>query len=145
MSPARMTSCIEGDAMTKSNGMRGQKHKNDSDGITPLKWRSTQNSEHPIPEGGNIRVKFPNGPDGGNWSDSTMQCRAYWHDRSLGVFESWDAALTAIAKYSSGAGVAEIVAPKSSGKSSKTDAAVEELERKAAVLLEAARVLRGDS
>lgn len=131
--------------MPKSNGMRGQKHKVDSDGITPLKWRSNQKTAAPVPDGGAIKVKFPNGPDGGTWGASTMSCRAYFGDKSIGLFMSWDDARSAIEAGATGrkAKSIETDQPASSIRLSDSELA-SELERRGNALLEAARIVRGE-
>ena len=128
-----------------ANGMRGKKHKVDSDGITPLKWRSRKSAEKPFPDGGNIKVKFPEGPNGGTWDKSTMVCRSYWQGRSVGVFPSWIAAVSRIVEVSRVHVDVQDVPVDLGMHGQSTEGVIAELERRAKVLLDAADVLRGKS
>ncbi len=105
-----------------------------------------QKTESPVPEGGAVKVKFPNGSDGGTWGASTMSCRAYFGGKSIGVFTSWGDARSAIEAGMPGrrAAAYEIDQPVSSIRLSDSDLA-SELERRGNALLEAARIIRGES
>ena len=138
------------------------KHKTDETGITALKWRQDQLKASPLVEGGSIKVKFPEGPDGGTWGSSKMVCTATYVDIELGDFSAWeDAALAISVCAEENPDAITRAAPKTKrgrkstvngnghdvefsgyGEGIPSSVLANELERRGRALLSAARILR---
>lgn len=75
---------------TQGGGMAGKSHPKDSNDQTALAWAYKMRQKYPAPDGGKIKAKFPNGPEGGTWSKTRGQFRAWLNDERVGgVFKSW--------------------------------------------------------
>lgn len=81
----------------KKGGMLGKHHPKDSNDQTALGWSHEMRKKFPAPEGCRIRVKFPDGPNGGTWANTKGQFRAIAKNgKVIGIFDSWKAARSAL-------------------------------------------------
>ena len=80
----------------KKGGMAGKHHPKDDNEQTALGWAHAMRKKNQPPDGCQIRVKFPDGPNG-TWSRTKGLFRAIAKSgKPVGTFPSWKTALGAL-------------------------------------------------
>ncbi len=80
----------------KKGGMAGRTHPKDSNGQTAILWAHSMRRRTEFPDGTTIKVKFPEGANGGTWAASTGAFTASKDEGKVGTFPTWIEAAKAL-------------------------------------------------